>query len=412
MWWMGQGVRAMLQALNRPLDVVGGALRSKASELGARGTNRTDWLKPLGLAFAVRVALFLLGNVGLRLLQPRRYDGSFGIWDKFDTVWYVHIAVHGYDVPAKNIANFFPLYPMLIWPFGHLFYAIGLHNNGYVVAGMLVSWAAFLAASVILYRLVMERFGSAVALSSLLLLSVFPFSFFYGAAYTESIFLLAAVLAFYAIEHKRWWLASAAACFAGPLRPPGILIGATVVLAYALDWLRTRHGWRWDLLWLALTPLGTLAYLVFCWIRFGDPLAYQQASEQGWHGGHLQLTAINIAINLLLHPGSWLGGTNFMNILGGIYTLLFVVFLVSVVFIFRLLGPHYAFFVFANMVAPLVTFSTLTSTGRYLSILFPSFIVGAYYLRKRPMLQQVLVIVSSLFLAMFTLAFLFRFYVD
>src|SRR5271154_2256954 len=36
----------------------------------------------------------------------------YGVWDRFDTLWYLNIAAHGYDRPAATV--FFPLYPFLI----------------------------------------------------------------------------------------------------------------------------------------------------------------------------------------------------------------------------------------------------------------------------------------------------------
>ena len=35
-----------------------------------------------------------------------------GIWQRFDTLWYLHIAERGYDQPAGVV--FYPLYPWLI----------------------------------------------------------------------------------------------------------------------------------------------------------------------------------------------------------------------------------------------------------------------------------------------------------
>lgn len=400
----------MMEALDTPQEqqTQEREVASDERERERATSERFGWLAPLWLALGIRVAMFLIGDYGMRLLRPASFNGVLGIWNKYDAVWYIHIAMHGYDFPPpNNLVDFFPLYPMLIWPVGHLFAALGI-RNAYIAAGMLVAWAAFLASCVLLYRLVADRFDKAVAMSSVLLLSVFPFSFFYGVAYTEAPFLLAAVLAFYAIERKQWWLAATAALFAGGIRPPGLIVGATVVLAYMLDWLQTRHAWRWNVIWLALTPLGTLAYFAYCWLQFGDPLAYQKASERGWHGGHLQLIAIRTAANLLRHPSGWLGNsTDFHTVLYGLYSLLFVVFLISLIWVYRLLGPHYVFFALVYMLAPIATFPTLSSTGRYLSAVFPTFIVAAYYLRQRPTLRQVIIVASSLFLAIFTLTFLF-----
>lgn len=402
--------RGMLEALSKRRDAVEDAGASGETSTGApaRPSSRLDWLAPLFLALGVRIVVFAFGDYAVRLLRPVLFNGPIGIWGRYDVVWYIHIAMHGYDYPPPyNLVDFFPLYPMVISPLGHLFDFLGVHN-AYIAAGMLVAWAAYIAACVFLYRIVADRFGHAVGMSSVLLLSVFPFSFFYGAAYTEAPFLLTAVLAFYAIERKQWWLAGVVALLAGAIRPPGLIVGATVVLAYGLDWLRTRHAWRWDVLWLALTPLGTLAYFLFCWVQFGDPLAYQKASARGWQGGHLQGTAIRMALSLLRHPRDWLGGTRFGYNVYGLYAVLFLIFLISLIWVFRLLGPTYAFFAFASMAAPISTFATLASTGRYLSAVFPTFMVAAYYMRKRPVLQQVIVVASCLLLALFTLAFLYN----
>jgi len=37
---------------------------------------------------------------------------TLGVWERFDTLWYLHIAREGYDRPATAV--FYPLYPALI----------------------------------------------------------------------------------------------------------------------------------------------------------------------------------------------------------------------------------------------------------------------------------------------------------
>ena len=96
------------------------------------------------------------------------------------------------------------------------------------------------------------------------------------------------VVAFLGIERGNWWLAATGALFAGASRPTGLIVGLAVVVAYLLDWIRTGHRLRWDVLALVLTPLGVVAFFVYCWLHFGDPFAYMKASEFGWHG-HFQL---------------------------------------------------------------------------------------------------------------------------
>jgi hypothetical protein len=193
--------------------------------------------------------------------------------------------------------------------------------------------------------------------------------------------------------------------FASAIRPPGLIVGACVVLAYALDWIQQRHPLRWNVLAPALTPLGTIAYLLYCWVRFGDPLAYVKASQQGWHGGQLQLNTIRWFLYLLTHPSDWIVSGDFSTIIWSIYALICVAGLIGVVFVYRKLGPVYAFFTLASIVASVVSYPIPTSTGRYVSVVFPLFTVLALYLRSKLALRDVVIIGFSFFLALFTFLF-------
>ena len=66
------------------------------------------------------------------------------------------------------------------------------------MAAYLVSLAAFLGALVLLHRLTELELGRRLARPTLLLLAVFPAAVYFGAPYSESLFLLLAVGAFYA----------------------------------------------------------------------------------------------------------------------------------------------------------------------------------------------------------------------
>ena len=57
-----------------------------------------------------------------------------------------------------------------------------------------------------------------------LLTTIFPFAFFFGVAYSESTFLLFAVLAFYGFRTRRWLLGGLCGAVATATRVPGILM--------------------------------------------------------------------------------------------------------------------------------------------------------------------------------------------
>lgn len=362
-------------------------------------------LVPAGLALGMRLVVFLGVAVGMRMLPREGHAGLLTSWDRWDSVWYLGIAKNGYTYSpiGASGANFFPLYPLLVHmaqlPIGPFAGA-----RSYLLAAFAISWVTFIAACVLIYRLAADRFGRRVAHLSVLLLATFPYSFFFGAAYTESLFLLLAVAAFLAMDHRRWWLAGVCSLLAAAVRPPGLIVGVCLALAYVLDWRATRHPARRDLLALGLAPLGTLAYMAYCWQRFGDPFAYAVTSRAGWHGAHLQSGALDVLRSKLEHPG-WLVHGSPASLIVGTYAVGVVIFCLLVPPIWRALGPHYAIYSLASILAPLVTYPTLGSMGRYTTVIFPAFIVVALALRRRPTLAELTLLASASLLTVFSLLF-------
>src|SRR5262245_38513342 len=59
---------------------------------------------------------------------------------------------------------------------------------------------------------------------AVLLATIFPFAFFFGVAYSESTFLLFAVLAFYFFRTRRWVIGGLCGAVATATRVPGIML--------------------------------------------------------------------------------------------------------------------------------------------------------------------------------------------
>jgi len=396
------------ESLTRGADKTAGAMQSLTHAL----KRREALAIPLSIALVSRGVVFAAADLILRWaladrLGPARYTGAVRAWLQKDAVWYLAIAQRGYDYSpvAQSRANFFPLYPLLIHIFAPLV-AIFPVSNPAALAGMAIAWLAFAGACVVLYQLALGRFGRRVAIGSVLLLALFPFSFYYGAVYTESIYLLLAAWAFLMAEREQWWLAGALAALASAARPPGLLIGACVALAYALDWLRTRHPLRPDILALALTPLGAAAYLLYCWARWGDPLAYIKTSHAGWHGGQLRLSGLRFIAHVLAHPIRWLTPPDLTSAVALLWIILALAFLVALPWVWRLLGPVYTFFALVSILAPILDFPTANSLGRYLSVVFPVFMAVAYLLRGHPRVVGWLAVVSGMLLIVFASCFI------
>jgi hypothetical protein len=311
---------------------------------------------------------------------------------RWDSVWYLRVADSGYgDSPPR--AAFFPLYPLLVRGVGMLF---GGSHAALLVAAYLVSLAAFLAALVLLHRLTELELGRRLARPALLLLAVFPAAVYFGAPYSESLFLLLAVGAFYAARTGRWAWAGACAGLASGTRSAGLLL----LLPLALVWWSSRPRRRGDAAWLLLAPVGIAAYAAWLGLVEGDALRFLDVQDAwsrelavplagAWDG----LTA---AVDGVRQLASGSRSPVYFDVAAGdpfriaainvmlFATLVFAV--VACVGVFRRLPRPYGVWVAASLVLPLsfpVTPQPLMSLPRFVSVLFPIFMWLALVCEER-----------------------------
>ena len=108
-----------------------------------------------------------------------------------------------------------------------------------------------------------------------MLLAVFPAAVYFGAPYSESLFLLLAVGAFYAARTDHWAWAGACAGCASASRSAGLLL----LLPLALIWWASRPRRARDAAWLVLAPLGIAAYAAWLGLMEGDALRFLDVQE-------------------------------------------------------------------------------------------------------------------------------------
>jgi len=159
------------------------------------------------------------------------FDLLLGVWFRWDTGWYIKVALQGYH-PSDGSVAFAPLYPLLIRSVG------GLLGGEYLLAALLISNVALVVGLALLYKLVSLDFSESVARRTVVYLVVFPAGFFLLAGYTESLFLCFAVLALYAARRSNWMLAGVAACLASLTR----LQGWALALPLAYEAFRGNGG--------------------------------------------------------------------------------------------------------------------------------------------------------------------------
>lgn len=180
-----------------------------------------------------------------------------GIWERFDTLWFLRIAKQGYDRPMAVI--FYPLYPLAIRLMSGLMPAL--------VAALLISTvAAFFFFWGLLH---LGRGLSEVGrLRMLLLVCVWPTSFILFAGYAESLTLALVVWAVIFGREARWEAATVCGLLAGTARPSGVL----VCIPLAMMALRSRQARS---LVVTLTPLGLVGY--WNWLRWSGRISVVEA---------------------------------------------------------------------------------------------------------------------------------------
>jgi hypothetical protein len=315
---------------------------------------------------ALAVVLVFEGSMNARRGEwdsDRLHDlgAAADVWARWDSDWFLRIAEHGYTWPSSTPA-FFPLYPLLVAGGGLL---LGGHD---VLAGVVVSLAAGAAAFAVLYRLTTLKLGEDEARRTVLFLAVAPTSLFFGAVYSESLFLLLAVAAFLLAERGRFWGAGASAGLALLTRSAGIaLLPALVVLAWRQPQrLRALAG-------VAVAPLLFLLYPLVLAVWIDRPLAFLDAQRVVWERR--------------LSPAGPLGGVvaavQHLELLDLAVALALVVLGVVA---WRRIGAAYGLYALVSVALPLSFVSDKTplwSMQRFAVVVFPAFMALASLVRGR-----------------------------
>ncbi|MFL5272321.1 MAG: mannosyltransferase family protein, partial [Anaeromyxobacteraceae bacterium] len=270
--------------------------------LVAAPADRGWFLRAVLYPFALtRAALLLVAWFGTQFAPSWTYFDPVGatrgwshvpalaldVWGRYDTYWYLNVAMNGYLPPAdlvrtqSNLA-FFPLYPALIRAVhGLLPWAWQGVAASFAVAVALANVLA-VAALAAFYLLVRDVWRDPrLARRAVVYLLAFPAGFFLSCAYSESLYLALSAGAFLLAWRGRWWWSGALALLLGLTRPSGVLLAPALAGLYV-----SRRGMhlgrlRPDALALLAAPAGLLLHAAHLARLTGDPLALFHA-QAAW----------------------------------------------------------------------------------------------------------------------------------
>lgn len=353
----------------------------------------------------------------------------------WDGTWYSLVAERGYLETHPATAAFFPLYPWLMsW---------GSDVTGLPVEtiGWIVSRLAFLGGLVMISALVSHDFSANIARWTVVAVAVFPTSFFFGAVYTESLFLFLAVTTLWAARKNDWLLAVIVCFFAVLTRSAGIMLGLPLAVLFI-----QQHG-RDFARWFPKALLGVIPVLglgVFGMALRNNNLGFLDWQHQQWQWNRFTATPWRTfqctlqgceaevrspnggTYDAIVHPVNfgWIGdafdnnlrwsyltSSEFRYWIGQSMVVDLIVTIVAIVLIvigLKKLPLYYSAWTLPPMIVPLLAPSSvlpLMSMPRFVLPLVPLFVMAVVLIYPRRRLAIGLAAVFALFLVLFTSQF-------
>lgn len=375
-----------------------------------------SFLKILAIFFIWRFILILILIFAINFINlgyKDRFLGGGSInyslspqlfsWANFDGEHYLSIAIHGY----KGLEQaFFPVYPIMISffakPFSKDSFSLLVSST---IVGIIISNAAFLLSLFFLWELIKKDYGEKIAYLTLISIVLFPTSFYFGAVYNESLFLLLTVLSFYFARQKRWFLASLSGLISSAARIFGLLL----LPALAIEVYQQKTPLS-KVFWILFIPLGLGIYMIYQNLTVGDPFAYyhlQKIVGEQHQGGLTILPQVYFRyVKMLLT----------VDISNPIYQTILLEFVVGIVFFilpiygyFKKIRLSYLAFAMLGFLMPTIQ-GSFSSVPRYVLVFFPSFLAAALWISGLSRLVKLSIFIALLLLLILETALFLRGY--
>ncbi len=363
-----------------------------------------------------QVVILLFFSLGLRFLpiQDNFLGGSIHfkeaplLWShaNYDGEHYIEVAQFGY---GPYTYFFFPLYPVLLRFVSH--YLVFLHFP-LVWSGIVISNSAFFIAVVVLYKLLRLDYSENVSFRTVLLLLLFPTSFYFTMVYTESLFFALCVSSLYFARKRNWMGAGILGIFASMTR----LVGVVLIASIFFEWLSSyldKKSTKIALLPILCVPLGIAFYMFYLNKVSGDPLAFfHNIAVYGQQRSTSLVILPQVYYRYIFKILPHLNGyvpiilTTYFELISGV-----IFFVLSAVSFFKV-RPSYSVFAFFCFIIPTLS-GSFSSLPRYVLILFPLFLVLSLSLEKLPRTYHyVYYALGAVFLLVFTSMFAVGYWVS
>lgn len=349
------------------------------------------WKVVLLLIAYFAILLIPLGSrdrfLGGGLINYQLFPWLFS-WANFDGEHYLSIAIFGY----KSLQQaFFPVYPLLISFFSNSNqYNLLASLINSTIAGLIISNTCFVFSLIFIWELIKIDFSKKIAYLTIILIVIFPTSFYFGALYNESLFLLLSVLSFYFARKGNWFLAGVFGMFSSATRVFGIILLPALIIE---AWQQKANFSK--MFWIFLIPLGLGSYMWYLNSTIGDPIAFyhfQKLVGEQHQSGIILLPQVYFRYLKMIATTS-MQNPIFQTIILELFTGI-IFFLLPIYGYFKKVRFSYLIFAMLGFLVPTIQ-GSFSSTPRYVLILFPAFLAAALLISRLPTLFRIVIIFFS-----------------
>ncbi len=211
------------------------------------------------------------------------FDGLLFNWD---SGWFNCILTSGYSGsscsnPVGARPSFFPGYPLLGRGIAWVFGGGTVSQSSATFALWLIPFLASFGAAYAIYGLAADRYGRATARWAAALLLLGPYGVFLAASYSEALFLVFGISAWWAATRRQYLLAGLLGAAASFTRVNGVFLALGLLVLYFEQQRRAGRPIRIrELLSLAVSLAGAAAFLIWLWAVRGKPDTWLTAQDK------------------------------------------------------------------------------------------------------------------------------------
>ncbi len=256
-------------------------------------------IKIFGIAFLFRIAVLLFSWFVYGLLQHTKITPLFEFlnnWNLWDGPHYIDMTENGYAWTMMDGKSKWLMFLSLHYWIVRIFNVVCLN---YVLSELIVSYLYYGIGCVILYKLLLMDYSRKTAMLSIILLSLSPINFVFGAVAPESRFFLTTVAIFYAIRKHNWLAVGILGIVAALMRSFSILM----IVPAVVEWLGTSKIFEMikekrfkeigreiiSFLPSLIMLGGVVMYFLINYITAGNPFTNSQNEEFQFFGSTLHI---------------------------------------------------------------------------------------------------------------------------